>query len=115
MGFAAADCWRKSDFTGPSQSPQSGRGLRKRRGHAILPKRCRSLEKDLSDTATLSAKYRISIPKAVRNRHRWRPGQTFAFIPKGIGVLLAPVPDIQELKGVARAAKASGYRDRSDR
>jgi AbrB family looped-hinge helix DNA binding protein len=69
----------------------------------------------MSDVATLSAKFQISIPKAVRTAHHWKAGQAFAFIPKGAGVLLEPVPDVKDLKGIARGAKADDYRDRSDR
>ena len=42
------------------------------------------------DTATLSSKFQISIPKAVRTARHWKAGQEFAFIPKGTGVLLLP-------------------------
>jgi AbrB family looped-hinge helix DNA binding protein len=66
------------------------------------------------DIATLSAKYQISIPKAVRNAHHWRAGQQFAFIPKGTGVLLVPVPDVGDLAGIAKGAHPEGYRDRKD-
>ncbi|HLI64721.1 MAG TPA: AbrB/MazE/SpoVT family DNA-binding domain-containing protein [Caulobacteraceae bacterium] len=69
----------------------------------------------MADTATLSAKFQISIPRAVRTAHQWRAGQAFAFIPKGTGVLLVPVPKVEDLKGIMRGAKAAGYRDRSDR
>jgi AbrB family looped-hinge helix DNA binding protein len=69
----------------------------------------------MSNVATLSAKFQISIPKAVRVAHEWKPGQAFAFIAKGTGVLLAPVPDVEDLRGIARGARASDYRDRSDR
>ena len=44
------------------------------------------------DIATLSTKFQISIPKAVRPLGRWQPGQKFAFIPKDGGVMLVPVP-----------------------
>lgn len=47
-------------------------------------------------------------------RH-WQAGQVFAFIAKGEGMLLVPVPKREELAGLARGAKAKGYRDRSDR
>ncbi len=47
----------------------------------------------MPETATLSAKYQISIPKAVRAAQHWEAGLTFAFIPKGTGVLLVPVPN----------------------
>ena len=67
------------------------------------------------DTAKLSTKFQISIPKAVRSARRWRAGQVFAFIPKGEGVLLVPVPKRDDLSGLARGAKPEGYRDRNDR
>jgi len=69
----------------------------------------------MPETATLSAKYQISIPKAVRAAQHWEAGLTFAFIPKGTGVLLVPVPKRDALKGLARGAAPSDYRDRSDR
>jgi AbrB family looped-hinge helix DNA binding protein len=69
----------------------------------------------MSDTATLSSKFQISIPKAVRTAHNWKAGQEFAFIPKGTGVLLVPVPERHELAGLAKGADPSDYRDRNDR
>ena len=69
----------------------------------------------MSDTARLSEKFQISIPKAVRAAHQWKAGQEFAFIPKGTGVLLVPVPKPDELAGIAKGAKATDYRDRKDR
>jgi AbrB family looped-hinge helix DNA binding protein len=67
------------------------------------------------DTATLSSKFQISIPKSIRTARRWQAGQVFAFIPKGDGLLLVPVPKLEALAGIARGANPSGYRDRSDR
>jgi AbrB family looped-hinge helix DNA binding protein len=69
----------------------------------------------MSDTSTLSSKFQISIPKAVRIARRWKAGQEFVFIPKGTGVLLVPVPEADELRGIAKGAKARNYRDRKDR
>ena len=69
----------------------------------------------MAETATLSSKFQISIPKAIRTAQHWEAGLTFSFIPKGIGVLLVPVPKKQALQGLARGAKAEDYRDRSDR
>ncbi|MBK6849741.1 MAG: AbrB/MazE/SpoVT family DNA-binding domain-containing protein [Proteobacteria bacterium] len=66
-------------------------------------------------TATLSSKFQISIPKAVREEQRWKAGQEFVFIPKGRGVLVMPVPELDQLAGLARGAKREGYRDRKDR
>lgn len=65
--------------------------------------------------ATLSRKYQISIPKAVRDEQHWKAGQEFVFIPKGNGVLIMPVPELAQLSGLAKGAKTTGYRDRKDR
>ena len=69
----------------------------------------------MSDTATLSKKFQISVPKAVRDAQHWEAGQEFVFIPKGAGVLMVPVPRLEQLAGIAKGAKATGYRDREDR
>ena len=66
-------------------------------------------------TAKLSSKFQISLPKAVRTAQHWQAGQEFAFIPKGKGVLLVPVPKPENLAGMARGANPEGYRDRDDR
>lgn len=66
-------------------------------------------------TATLSSKYQISIPKAVREQQQWHSGQEFVFIPKGEGVLIMPVPERDELAGIAKGAKTDFSRDRKDR
>lgn len=68
-----------------------------------------------NDTATLSAKFQISIPKAVREPRAWRAGQIFAFVPKGDGLMLVPVPARDELRGLAKGANPSGFRDRRER
>lgn len=65
--------------------------------------------------ATLSSKFQISIPKAVREAQNWRAGQEFVFIPKGKAVLLMPVPELGSLAAKAKGANTSGYRDRHDR
>jgi AbrB family looped-hinge helix DNA binding protein len=66
-------------------------------------------------TATLSSKFQISIPKAVREEQHWQAGQEFVFIPKGKGVLVMPVPELGQLAGIAKGASKDGYRDRKDR
>lgn len=65
--------------------------------------------------ATLSSKFQISIPKAVREQQHWKAGQEFVFVPKGKGVLVMPVPEWNALAGIARGASTRGYRDRTDR
>ncbi len=67
------------------------------------------------DVATLSSKFQISIPKAIRSARKWQPGQKFAFIPKDGGVMLVPVPQLDDLAGSMRGANTEDYRDRNDR
>lgn len=69
----------------------------------------------MQPTATLSSKFQISIPKAVRTAQSWEAGETFAFIPKGKGVLIVPVPKLADLRGIAKGSNAGEYRDRTDR
>ncbi len=69
----------------------------------------------MTATSTISSKYQVSIPKTVRERLAWRPGQKIAFIDKGKGVLMIRVPEREELVGIARGANLENYRDRNDR
>lgn len=69
----------------------------------------------MTATATLSSKFQISIPKVVREEQHWQAGQEFVFIPKGKGVLVMPVPELDQLAGIAKGAHKEGYRDRKDR
>ena len=69
----------------------------------------------MAATATMSTKFQISIPKAVREAYAWRAGQEFVFVPKGDGVILMPVPELDDLIGITKGANKEGYRDRKDR
>jgi AbrB family looped-hinge helix DNA binding protein len=69
----------------------------------------------MSATATLSSKFQISIPKSVREALHWEAGQEFVFVPKDKGVLVMPVPELDDLAGIAKGARTTGYRDRKDR
>jgi AbrB family looped-hinge helix DNA binding protein len=71
--------------------------------------------KKMSATSKLSSKHQVSIPKAVRERLAWRPGQKIAFIDQGHSVLMIPVADGEALAGMARGANIDNYRDRNDR
>jgi len=69
----------------------------------------------MAATAKLSQKFQISVPKAVREEQNWQAGQEFVFIPKGKGMLLMPVPDFEELRGIGKGADTQDLRDRSGR
>ena len=43
----------------------------------------------MAAASKLSSKYQVSIPKAVRERMAWRPGQKIAFIARADGVFVA--------------------------
>ena len=58
----------------------------------------------MTATATLSSKFQISIPKSVREQQQWQAGQEFVFIPKGKGVLVMPVPELEQLAGIVKGA-----------
>ena len=61
----------------------------------------------MAATATLSSKYQISVPKVIRDGLHWKAGQEFVFIPRGKGVLLMPVPELEQLAGMARGAQTA--------
>lgn len=69
----------------------------------------------MSAIATLSSKYQISIPKSIREEQHWQSGQKFVFIPKGKGMLVMPVPELEQLAGIATGANTENFRDRNDR
>jgi AbrB family looped-hinge helix DNA binding protein len=66
-------------------------------------------------TATLSSKFQLSVPKAVREAMHLQPGQQFEMIPIGSVIQLVPKTTIKELRGIALGANSSKYRDRKDR
>jgi hypothetical protein len=69
----------------------------------------------MGQSSSLTADFDITIPESICVARGWLPGQEFAFIPKGAGVLLVPVPKPEELAGLAKGADPKGYRDRKDR
>jgi AbrB family looped-hinge helix DNA binding protein len=66
------------------------------------------------DVTKLSSKFQISVPKSVREQQKWKVGQKFAFVPSGKGVVLVPVPTLEELFGIARGANTDDIRDHDD-
>ena len=66
-------------------------------------------------SATLSSKFQLSIPKAIREEMQLQAGQKFAIITKGDIISLVPIPELAEMRGIAKGADPSDYRDRTDR
>ena len=69
----------------------------------------------MGDTATLSEKFQISVPKSVREAQGYHAGQRFAFVPKPSGMMLVPIPSLDSLAGIAKGAAPKDFRDRTDR
>jgi AbrB family looped-hinge helix DNA binding protein len=67
------------------------------------------------DTATLSTKYQLVIPRGARERLRLRPGMRFTVMDKGGVVYLVPERPIRKLRGVAKGTTARDLRDKRER
>ncbi len=63
-------------------------------------------------SATLSSKYQLAIPKAIREKLDLKAGQTFILIAKGDVIELIPQRSLDEARGLFKGANPSGYRDR---
>lgn len=67
------------------------------------------------DTATLSSKYQILIPKMIREELHLKAGQRFTFVVKANLIQLVPQKDIRDLRAILKGAEVSEIRDRQDR
>ena len=66
-------------------------------------------------SATLSSKYQLAIPKAIREELGLRAGQKFAVITKGDVIELIPLHSLKDARGMFKGTNPDGYRDRKDR
>ncbi len=64
---------------------------------------------------TLSSKYQLAIPKAIRDELGLHAGQKLALVTKGSVIELIPLRPIEEFRGLLKGANPEGYRDRGDR
>lgn len=67
------------------------------------------------DTVTLSTKYQLVIPRAVRERLDLEPGTKLTVIEKGGILYLVPERPLAELRGIARGTRRKGLREKKDR
>jgi AbrB family looped-hinge helix DNA binding protein len=67
------------------------------------------------ETATLSTKYQLVLPRGARQRLGLLPGTKFTVFDKGGVIYLVPERPIREKRGVARGATTRGLRDKKDR
>jgi len=66
-------------------------------------------------SATLSSKYQLAIPKAIREKLGLQAGQKFTLITKGDIIELIPRRSQAKARGLFKEADPAGYRDRKDR
>lgn len=64
---------------------------------------------------TLSGKFRLRIPKAVREQLDLCAGQQFVVLTNGESIVLVPKRSAEEMRGFMRGANPGRYRDRKDR
>ncbi|MRR13390.1 AbrB/MazE/SpoVT family DNA-binding domain-containing protein [bacterium] len=67
------------------------------------------------EAATISPKYQVVIPKAIRAQLRLVPGQKVQVIAYGDRIEFIPLKPARELRGMLRGLDTSFERDRADR
>jgi AbrB family looped-hinge helix DNA binding protein len=66
-------------------------------------------------TATLSSKFRIVIPKAVREKLQLSPRQRLHIVEKGGVIALVPEVRLRSLKGTLKGMSKSDLREKQNR
>ncbi|MEF8823719.1 MAG: AbrB/MazE/SpoVT family DNA-binding domain-containing protein [Desulfohalobiaceae bacterium] len=64
---------------------------------------------------TISSKYQIALPRALRERLKLQPQQKLTVLEKDGMIILMPQVPLEALRGIARDANVSDYRDKRDR
>jgi len=67
------------------------------------------------DTVTISEKYQMVIPKAVRKKWKIKPGQKVRLIVYGNVLEVVPVRSIKEARGFLKGMSSSVEREEEDR
>lgn len=67
------------------------------------------------EETTVSSKYQVVIPKAIRERARIEPGQKLTVILKGNVISLVRQVPLEELRGFVSGIDTEGLREEEDR
>ncbi|MGB9585790.1 MAG: AbrB/MazE/SpoVT family DNA-binding domain-containing protein [Anaerolineales bacterium] len=67
------------------------------------------------DTATISSKYQVVIPRAIREKWNVKPGQMVRFIIYGDRLEIVPVRNIKETRGFLKGMSSNIEREEEDR
>ena len=67
------------------------------------------------DTVTISSKYQMVIPRAIREKWNIKPGQKVRLIVYGNRLEVVPVRDIREARGFLKGMSSDIEREEEDR
>jgi AbrB family looped-hinge helix DNA binding protein len=67
------------------------------------------------DTVTISPKYQVVIPRAIREKWNVKPGQKVRFIIYGNRLEMVPVRDIKSARGFLEGMSSDIEREEEDR
>jgi len=67
------------------------------------------------DTVTISSKYQVVIPRAIREKWNVKPGQKVRFIIYGNRLEIVPVRDIKSARGFLEGMSSDIEREEEDR
>lgn len=67
------------------------------------------------ETVTLSTRYRLVIPRRVRERLHLAPGTKFTVLAKGEVLFLVPQRPLSEQRGSAKGVGLTPFREKVDR
>jgi AbrB family looped-hinge helix DNA binding protein len=67
------------------------------------------------DTVTISPKYQVVIPRAIREKWNVKPGQKVRFIIYGNRLEIVPVRDIKSARGFLKGMSSDIEREEEDR
>jgi AbrB family looped-hinge helix DNA binding protein len=67
------------------------------------------------DTVTISTKYRMVIPRSIREKWNIKPGQKVRLIVHGNHLEVVPLGDIREARGFLKGMSSDIEREEEDR
>ena len=67
------------------------------------------------ETATLSSKFQLVVPRRARERMGLRPGMRFTVLDKGGVLYLVPERPMRSYRGLVKGTSPRGLREKKDR
>lgn len=66
------------------------------------------------EAVTISSKYQVVIPRAVREKFNLKPGQKLVFIPYKGTLRVVIVPSVEEARGMLKGLNTDNIREEVD-